>query len=620
MSKLNMRNEQAQHGEWLRPNVGLCRAPDAVGLHPAAMVQLLFKSGAAPGRQQRWLARCLAADQSPESMSTVMPTTAARARDPTVRPFAIALLPSGCRSLEQCARTRYRSSRHAHRGSMIRAVAKDPTRSAEAALGGKRADRGAKDVLDTSEAGAAAIRGSALRTGGYLVGILLSFATAPFLIRHLGVAGFGEYMLVISLVAVVAGLSETGLMTVGVRDYAVSHPARRKALIGEFLGLRVMVTFAGAAGAIAFAALAGYGRTLVVGTLVVSVTLVIQTYQALLAVPLAAGLRLGWIAAADVLRQVITAAVILALVAKGASLLPFFAASVVGALLALILTMRLVRGQVPLRPSFDVGAWRALLRDTLPFAVAIAINASYLRIAIVALSLSASDLEMGYFATSHRILEVFLVLPGLLVFSVFPIMARAARDDVDRLAFAVRRVFEVSLILGVWFLIVLELGADFAIHVVGGAEAEPAKDILRVQALAVVATSVTMACGYPLLALRKHSAILLSNLCALGASITLLAVLVPPYEARGAAVATIGAELALAVATALLLARAHERIQVAWDVLPPVLLAAGLAFSITFLPGAHDVVKLALATAMYFGALKVFGRLPPGIRQAWSRV
>ena len=48
--------------------------------------------------------------------------------------------------------------------------------------------RAMADLLDTGAAGPAALRGSALRTGAYVGGILLSLVSAPLLIRHLGVA------------------------------------------------------------------------------------------------------------------------------------------------------------------------------------------------------------------------------------------------------------------------------------------------------------------------------------------------------------------------------------------------------------------------------------------------
>ena len=45
---------------------------------------------------------------------------------------------------------------------------------------------GEQDLLDTPDAGPAAIRGATLRVGSYLVGALLSVAAGALLFRHLG--------------------------------------------------------------------------------------------------------------------------------------------------------------------------------------------------------------------------------------------------------------------------------------------------------------------------------------------------------------------------------------------------------------------------------------------------
>lgn len=474
------------------------------------------------------------------------------------------------------------------------------------------------DILDTVAAGPAAIRGGALRAGGYVAGILVALATAPFLVRHLGVVGFGRYMLVISLLAAISGLTDAGLTYVGIREYAVRHGAAREALARNLLGIRMALTLAGVAVATVFAIAAGYDRTLVLGTLITGGALLLQMNQNVLTIPLATELRFGWVSAIDLLRQVVSAIAILALVVAGASLLPFFAASLAGGLVALAMTVVLVRRTIPIRPAFDVSAWWALLRDTLPFAAATSINAAYLRIGIVVLSLLGTELQTGYFATSYRIVEVALALPALVVGAVFPVMARAARDDLARLAYGVRRVFEVSLILGVWLALCIELGAPFAIDVIGGQAAQPSVDVLRIQGLAVIATFVTMACGYPLLALRQHRSLLIANGVALAMSIALLVALVPAYQARGAAVATVGAEIGLAIATAVLLRRAHPEIRLPLGSLPAVALAAALAGAVILVPGLHDLVRVAIATALYFGVLGIAGAIPHEVRSALS--
>ena len=54
---------------------------------------------------------------------------------------------------------------------------------------------------------------------------------------------------------------------------------------------------------VAFAAAAGYGSTLVLGTAIAGVGLLLQLVQSLLATALQAQLRFGWVSVAELLRQ-----------------------------------------------------------------------------------------------------------------------------------------------------------------------------------------------------------------------------------------------------------------------------------------------------------------------------
>ena len=60
-------------------------------------------------------------------------------------------------------------------------------------------------VLTSPEAGGKAIRGGAIRTAGYGVGLLLTAIASVFLLRHLGVVRFGQYTTVIAIVTIVQG-------------------------------------------------------------------------------------------------------------------------------------------------------------------------------------------------------------------------------------------------------------------------------------------------------------------------------------------------------------------------------------------------------------------------------
>lgn len=471
------------------------------------------------------------------------------------------------------------------------------------------------DVLDTSEAGNAAIRGSALRTAGYVFGLVLSVVSAPLLIRHLGVIDFGQYVVVLSLITLTGGLTEAGLTAVGTREYVSRQGAERRELMRSVLGIRIALTLMGVAVATAFAALAGYRHALVFGTLLAGGGLLLQSTQNLLAVSLTGRLRFGWITAIDLLRQVTTVALIVALVLAGASLLPFFAISIPAGALALAITAVLVRDDTPLLPRFVTKTWMPLLKDTVSYAAATAVNVAYFRITIIALSLIGTALETGYFATSYRIIEVLIAIPGLLVSAVFPILARAAHSDRVRLNYAVQRVFEVTIIVGVWFALATDLSARFLIHLVAGDRSNPSITVLRIQALALIATFVAMGCGFALLSLRRHRELLIANLVALGCSVALTLALAPTYGAIGAAVATVIAEFGLALTTALLLVHPHTDVRLNAFIVVAAGLAAG-AGAVTALAPMHEVIRVVAASVIYFGVLAALGTIPPEVRDA----
>ena len=78
------------------------------------------------------------------------------------------------------------------------------------------------DLLDTHEAGPAAMRGSVLRIASYVLSILLSLISARVLITHLGLPKFGRYTLVTALVTIVSGFTEGGLNSVVMREFATA--------------------------------------------------------------------------------------------------------------------------------------------------------------------------------------------------------------------------------------------------------------------------------------------------------------------------------------------------------------------------------------------------------------
>lgn len=474
------------------------------------------------------------------------------------------------------------------------------------------------DILDTPAAGSAVIRGGALRVAGYAVGVGLSVIGVALLARHLGVADFGRYAAVISLVTIAGTVSEAGMTSLGVREYTVLEGERRTQFMRELLGVRIALAAVGAAVAVGFAAVAGYSGVMVAGTLLVGLGLLPIVVQATYGVSLQSRLRLGWVTAIEVLRQGVSVVIVVGLVLLGASLLPFFAVSIVAGIVALAATIPLVRGTVPVRPSFDPSAALRLLRLTLPFAVAAAVGAIYIYVAVVLMAIISTPEETGYFGASFRVFIVLGAIPGLLVNAAFPVLTRAARDDRARLAYALQRLWETAVIVGAGLAVATAVGAGIAIDVVGGADYEPAVEVLRIQAGALFATHLIATWGFALLSLARYRALLLANALALAVSVGLTLALAPSYGANGAAVATLVGEAVLAAAYGVALMRSEVDLRVSPRIVPAVGLACAAAATVLLVPGVPELADALLAPVLYVAALALLGVIPKEIGQALS--
>jgi O-antigen/teichoic acid export membrane protein len=454
-----------------------------------------------------------------------------------------------------------------------------------------------------------------LRVVSYGAGVLLGVLAAALLTRHLGAADFGRYITVVSLIAVAAGLSDAGLLNVGVREYSIRERGERERLLSNVFGIRLIVTGVGTALAVAFAVAADYGSEMVLGTAVAGLALLVTTFQQALAVPLSSELRLGWVSILDFIRQLATLVAVVALVLAGAGLLSFLAAQIPVAVVVLAATILLVRHAVSLRPAFALGQWSRLMRIVLPYAAANAVGVLYGSLAIILLSLVSTADETGYFGAAFRVFLVLAGIPALLVTSAFPILARAARDDHARLAYASQRLWDISLIVGSGLALGTLIGAPLAIDIVAGSQFEPSVDVLRVQAAALLPSFVFGVWGFALLALARYRGLLIANAIALLASATITLALASTYGAFGAAFATLAGDTCLAVGYAIVLMRGHPEFRVSLELVPRVALACGVAACSVLLP-VPVIVRLTVSVVVYIAVLFVLRAIPEEIPQA----
>jgi len=368
------------------------------------------------------------------------------------------------------------------------------------------------------------------------------------------------------------------------------------------------------AGAVVFAFAAGYDQLLVAGAALGAVGLVLTIAQRTYAIPLWVALRLELTTALDLLRQALTVAGIVVLVVAGAGLLAFFILPIPVAIAVLVATLVVVRDYGGIRPSVEREEWLLLLGEV-PAAVASMLGALFYRVAIIMMSLLGTSKETGYYGLSLGVVDVFIPVATLIAGSAFPILARAADTDRQRLGFAFRQLFDVAVIIGIGTAFILVAGAGPIVLFLGGPDFEPTVPVLRIQGLAVAATFLVTLFGYMLWVVRARRQLVIGNLFGLAAAVGLTAALIPRWEAQGAALAMLVAESSLAawLGVALLGNRPDLRPQLRTVAKASVAVIVAACIALAPFP---PLVGVTVGTAAYLVVLLVLRAIPIDIWRA----
>jgi O-antigen/teichoic acid export membrane protein len=140
--------------------------------------------------------------------------------------------------------------------------------------------------------------------------------------------------------------------------------------------------------------------------------------------------------------------------------------------------------------------------------------------------------------------------------------------------------------------------------------------VLRIQVLALLPSALAGAAGVQLLSIRREWSVVVGNVLGLVAAAGLTVLLGSLLEARGAALATLAAELVVASIVVGALLRERAAMRGALLTLVPVLAVAGAACAPMLVPGVPTAIDLVMGALIYVAGLRLVGRFPPEIFEA----
>ncbi len=471
------------------------------------------------------------------------------------------------------------------------------------------------DVLRTGGgAGKKVVHGSVLRLAANLGSLVFALATATLLLHHLGVDESGRYVTVMSLVGIALAIVDQGLNVSASKDLTMCPRDERRELLANVVGQRIVVGALAWLVLVGFALLAGYPNEMVVGTALAGFGIVLVAIGNSMLVPLTVDLRNAGIALVEMLRAFVVLVGVVALVVAGARLDAFLALQILVGLVVLSVVPLLVGRVGIVRPRWERARQRGLLRTALPIATALVLGQVYFRLVIVLMSLISNATEVGYFGGSLRAMEALIALPILVASVALPVMATAAKDgNLARLRYAIEGLSEGAVIAGMLIILVTIRAADPVMRVIGGAEFEPAGNVLRIQVVALLFIALYQIWTVALVALGRQRQLIFTNAVGLLTVAVLAAILVPPLGAKGGAIASVSADIVLAGLIYWRLHLSTGRVTVKTSFLIRVAIAS-LAGGAALLLPIGDIPAAIVAGVVFLGVGFAVGMVPKELR------
>jgi O-antigen/teichoic acid export membrane protein len=412
-----------------------------------------------------------------------------------------------------------------------------------------------------SDASPSARRRVATNTSVQIAGkgatLVLGLASIAVLTRYLGTEGYGRFTLALMYMQLFGVLADVGLYTTVIREIS-KDPSRTEELAGNALTLRLVLSIVVIGVGAGVSLLLPYEPDVRVAIVLAGGPLLFGMVTASLVAVLQSQLRMGRAVVGDVTGRACALGLTGAVALLDLGFYAVMGAAAGGAAAALAVTWVLSRRVTRVRFRADPAVWRPLLAASLPLGLALAINEIYFRVDTLIISLYEPLGEVGLYTLAYRILEVTLTVGGILLTTIFPLLAEAVARDEPRALRTIQACFDLLVILGAPLVAGGLALAPAVIELAAGAQFEEAATPLRILLLAGALSWVNGVFGFALIAKERQASALWLNVTGLTFNVSLNFALIPRYGIVAAAVVTVASE-ALILAGSYFLMRRHFR-------------------------------------------------------------
>ena len=444
-------------------------------------------------------------------------------------------------------------------------------------------------------------------------------ALALRLMTHrLGPDSYGVFVTAGTFVSTWELLTDLGINALAGRELA-RNPNNAEKILGYNLGLRLslsamLIPIVWVVGDVVYS---GSPSDIRFGIVVVAITVPFDAIRAVSLGYYVASISNHWVAAVNLLQQVLWVSGLATALALGAGVKGCFYAYLGSMVIVASVAYSIVRRRVPFRPRFSTINWVRIIRQSISIGVIGIINYAYLKADIILLSLMTSVYQVALYGVAYAIINFFLFIPGAFMTSVLPVMTRSRADELKSVVeWAVSYMGAASCLVVAG---IICLGSP-VIHLLAGSRFAYAATPLSILAVSIVFSAQNNVFGYASFSRNRHQKLLYVSLASLVLNVVLNVLAIPRWGVKGSAGATVISE-AFVLAGTYLVFRHGVGVQVAFvrSLVRPALAAVStiVVFRVwLWSPRAGAPLTLLLGigvVGLYVGVLAILRGLPPDL-------
>ena len=441
-----------------------------------------------------------------------------------------------------------------------------------------------------------------------VVNKVISFFFGIVIARYFGSGDFGKYSFAIAIISLFIFIPDMGIPTLLVRDVSRDKLLANKYLMNSII-FRLILSF------LTFILIAAlmhfffnYSRNIVILTLILSFTLIINAIGNSYERIYIAFEKMGYISAIAVVKNLmmLTSAVIVAIFKLDIIFFGFLY------LIVNIVSLFCYVVDFPFRlfkPKFimDTKLWGYFIRVGFPFAISSIMVGIYDKIDTVMIRMFYDDQSVGFYNAAYNILSSLYFIPVSIMGAMFPSASKYYKESQDRLKGIYKMSFEYLLILSIPLVaggVILSRKIIFLLYTGMYEESVMA---LQVLLFTVIFAWLNVCMSNILNSMDRQRVVAILAVTGVIFNITLNLFLIPRYNFIGAAIATVLTEAILFFGGFYYISTLLMGIPALNMTLKPLLSTAIMGVSIFFLHNLSVLIIIPLSSVIYFISLYIIG-------------